>query len=56
MLFQPPLPPKYNAMSEAELGVGIRARKAEFGKRLVILGHHYQQDEVIAFADFTGGS
>jgi len=45
MLFQPPLPPKYNAMSEAELG-----------KRLVILGHHYQQDEVIAFADFTGGS
>jgi len=56
MLFQPPLPPKYNAMSEAELGVGIRARKAEFGKRLVILGHHYQQDEVIAFADFTGDS
>ena len=56
MLFQPPLPPKYNAMTEAELAEGIRARKAEFGKRLVILGHHYQQDEVIAFADFTGDS
>ncbi len=56
MLFQPPLPPKYNAMTEAELAQGIRARKAQLGKRLVILGHHYQQDEVIAFADFTGDS
>jgi len=34
----------------------IRAHKAAFGGRLVILGHHYQQDEVIAFADFTGDS
>ena len=34
----------------------IRAHKQRFGSRLVILGHHYQQDEVIQFADFTGDS
>jgi len=34
----------------------ICAHKEAFGKRLVILGHHYQQDEVIQFADFTGDS
>jgi quinolinate synthase len=34
----------------------VRAHKAAFGERLVILGHHYQQDEVIRFADYTGDS
>ena len=34
----------------------IAAHKRAFGPRLVILGHHYQQDEVIRFADFTGDS
>lgn len=34
----------------------ILAVKAKLGKRLVILGHHYQQDEVIEFADFVGDS
>lgn len=34
----------------------ILARKAMLGNRLVILGHHYQQDEVIEFADYTGDS
>ena len=34
----------------------IEAHKRSFGSRLVILGHHYQQDEVIRFADFTGDS
>ena len=29
----------------------IDAAKAALGPRLVILGHHYQQDEVIRFAD-----
>ena len=56
MLFQPPLLPKYHAMNEDEIELAIRARKAELGDRLVILGHHYQQDEVIQFADFTGDS
>lgn len=34
----------------------IEAAKQRFGKELVILGHHYQKDEVIRFADFRGDS
>ena len=56
MLFQPPLPPKYSALTEKEIGQAILERKRVLGSRLVILGHHYQQDEVIRFADFTGDS
>ena len=56
MLFQPPLPPKYSALTEEEIGQAILERKRVLGSRLVILGHHYQQDEVIRFADFTGDS
>ncbi len=56
MLYQPPLPPKYGSMSEETLRARIAERKASIGNRLVILGHHYQQDDVLAFADFTGDS
>ena len=34
----------------------ISAAKRELGRELVILGHHYQRDEVIRFADFRGDS
>ena len=34
----------------------IAARKAELGKRVLILGHHYQVEEVVRFADYTGDS
>lgn len=43
-------------MSEPDMVAAIREHKRRFGRRLVILGHHYQQDEVIQFADFTGDS
>src|SRR3954453_23595658 len=33
-----------------------RAAKEALGERLFVLGHHYQRDEVIAFADVTGDS
>ncbi len=56
MLFQPPLPPAYAGLSDTEMAERIRTHKRAFGKRLVILGHHYQQDDVIQFADFTGDS
>lgn len=56
MFFQPPLPPKYGQYSPGELSHQIAARRAKVGRRAVILGHHYQQDEVIRFADFTGDS
>jgi len=56
MLWQPSLPEKYTGMSEADLADAIAARRQQLGDELVILGHHYQQDEVIRFADFTGDS
>jgi quinolinate synthase len=56
MLFQPPLPRRYGQMTDEELRAGIARFKAQLGRRLVILGHHYQQDDVVEFADFTGDS
>jgi quinolinate synthase len=51
-----PLPERYVGLSDEEMAVRIRAAKAALGRRVVILGHHYQRDEVIAFADYTGDS
>lgn len=56
MLWQPPLPQRYTSMGDAQLTEAIAARKQQLGGQLVILGHHYQQDDVIQFADFTGDS
>lgn len=56
MLWQPALPPRYAAMTDDQLIAAITARRQELGSKLVILGHHYQQDDVIRFADFTGDS
>jgi quinolinate synthase len=50
------LPEKYLGLSDEEMMRRIAAAKAALGRRLVILGHHYQRDEVIAFADYTGDS
>ena len=55
-VWQQPLPNIYNQLSEAELRIRIESAKETLGSRLVILGHHYQQDSVIDFADFTGDS
>jgi quinolinate synthase len=51
-----PLPEKYLGLSDAELDARIAAARSKLGNRLVILGHHYQRDEVIKFADYTGDS
>jgi quinolinate synthase len=56
LTWQQPLPPIYNELSDVKLRVRIAAAKAALGKRLIILGHHYQQDDIIDFADFTGDS
>ena len=44
------------APSDPDLVERARAAKARLGDRVFILGHHYQRDEVIEFADVTGDS
>src|ERR687897_964026 len=44
------------AASDPTLVARARAAKEALGDRVFILGHHYQRDEVIAFADVTGDS
>jgi len=51
-----PLPETYVELPEQELDERITRAKAALGSRLVILGHHYQRDEVIKFADYRGDS
>jgi quinolinate synthase len=49
--FQP-----YRELGNEALRQRIQAAKAQLGPSLLILGHHYQQDEVIEHADLTGDS
>ena len=51
-----PLPDRYIGLGDDEMARRIADAKAALGRRLVILGHHYQRDEVIRFADYTGDS
>lgn len=53
---QSPLPERYTEASEDELAERIAAAKATLGDRLFILGHHYQRDEVMRWADARGDS
>ncbi|HUE69794.1 MAG TPA: quinolinate synthase NadA [Pirellulaceae bacterium] len=46
----------YKSLSNDELSARIEAVRKELGPRLLILGHHYQQDEVIAHSDLRGDS
>ncbi len=53
---QAPLPDDYTLASPEELVERIAAAKTTLGSRLLILGHHYQRDEVIRWADAVGDS
>ena len=53
---QAPLPADYTLATDGELVDRIAAAKQALGDRLVVLGHHYQRDEVIRWADAVGDS
>jgi quinolinate synthase len=46
----------FKSLDNESLAERINAMRAEMGSRLLILGHHYQQDEVIALSDLRGDS
>jgi quinolinate synthase len=54
--WQPSIDERYTRATPQELSLGIAARRRALGDALIILGHHYQTDEIIAHADFTGDS
>ena len=53
---QTPLPEDYVAASDDDLAARIGAAKQTLGDRVFILGHHYQKEEVMAWADARGDS
>jgi quinolinate synthase len=53
---QSPLPERYSNATADELAAMIDQAKAEMGARLFVLGHHYQRDEVMRWADARGDS
>ncbi len=53
---QAPLPERYTAATDDELAAMIGAAKATLGSRLFVLGHHYQRDDVMRWADARGDS
>ncbi len=46
----------YKSLADEELSARIEAVRKQFGPKLLILGHHYQQDEVIRHSDLRGDS
>jgi quinolinate synthase len=52
---QSPLPEGYST-SAADLAARIAAAKSELAARLLVLGHHYQREEVMRWADARGDS
>ena len=46
----------YKSLQKSELVARVQAVREKLGERLLILGHHYQQDEVIGLSDLRGDS
>lgn len=50
------LPSVYRGLTEVQLAERITKAKEKLGERLIVLGHHYQRDEIIRHADLRGDS
>jgi quinolinate synthase len=55
-MFQKPLPVEYTRLTPEETAARVGVAKQQLGDSLVILGHHYQRDEIIRWADYRGDS
>lgn len=55
-MYQAPLAEEYTSASPQELHDRTAAAKHALGSRVVVLGHHYQRDEIVAHADYMGDS
>lgn len=56
MQFVPSYPDEYQGVDQEKLFERIKKAKKKLGSKAVVLGHHYQRDEVFQFADITGDS
>jgi quinolinate synthase len=54
--WQQDIPAEYRSLAADELVRRIAAAKAKLSEKLVILGHHYQREDIIQFADYRGDS
>ncbi|GAG35835.1 unnamed protein product, partial [marine sediment metagenome] len=54
--WQQDIPAEYWALTTDELVQRVKAAKAKLEAKLVILGHHYQREDIIQFADYRGDS
>jgi quinolinate synthase len=54
--WQPEIPERYWSMDAEELSTRIRAARETLGEQVVILGHHYQREDIVQFADERGDS
>jgi quinolinate synthase len=54
--WQQDIPQEYWDLSGAELVERVRVARRKLGSRLIVLGHHYQREDIIQFADFRGDS